>query len=197
MAELEESQHQYWQQYCAVIVERRATKQETPPILDLSRKRENLRIQRDIRAQTGYQRRREQQKKAKMAESAANLLREDFDGILRIMLNSKFDEIVVVPDTLYEWRSQHYFHHLLHRLLHRVLHHLLHCLLHRLLHRLHQHPQQHFLHLLHHLHYRLLNHLLHRLQHWFHRLSYSIMYSISTRTYSVSYFFTYSVPSKT
>ena len=51
-----------------------------------SKEREHLRVQRDIRAPTGYQRRQEEQEKTKMAESAANLLREDdndkFEGIL-------------------------------------------------------------------------------------------------------------------
>ena len=68
-----------------------------------SEEREHLRIQKDIRAPTGYQRRREEPDKAKMADSAANLLTEEdndeFEGILGMMLNSEFDEDVVFPDS--------------------------------------------------------------------------------------------------
>ena len=54
--------------------------------------RENLRIQKDIRAPVSYQRRREQQQQAKMAESAAHFMREEddeFQGILGMRLDSE------------------------------------------------------------------------------------------------------------
>ena len=61
--------------------------------------RENLRIQKDIRALVSYQRRRQEQQQAKIAESAANLLRgeedDEFQGILGIRLDSEIDEEVM------------------------------------------------------------------------------------------------------
>ena len=81
-------------------------------------KRANLRIQKDIRASISYQRRRQEQEQAKVAESAAISLQvndndndDEFPGILRMRLDTEFDEAVVLPKTMFvEWHSWHHSH---------------------------------------------------------------------------------------
>ena len=72
--------------------------------------RENPQIQKDVRAPVAYQRRREEHQQAKIAESAANLLKEEddeFQGILGMRLDSEVDSVddirpptIALPATL-------------------------------------------------------------------------------------------------